>query len=111
MTDAPAPGTVLGRLEDIADPGARISDWGDGAIILARRGADVFAYWNECPHANRPLNLPDGRVFLHEQKFLLCPAHGASFVMESGDCAGGPAAGGALKAVAVTVADGEVRAA
>ena len=107
----PDKGTKLGRLNDIPDPGARASDWGDGAVILARRGDEVFAYLNVCPHAGRELTLPDGRVFLHEQRYLLCPVHGASFEMADGACVGGPAAGDRLKPVPVEIVGGEILAA
>ncbi|HWA00047.1 MAG TPA: Rieske (2Fe-2S) protein [Caulobacterales bacterium] len=111
----PAPGTLIARLEDLPDASARAFDFREGAaifsLILARRGDEVFAYENECPHAGYPLERPDGRVLMQEGRFLVCSAHGASFQVEDGECAGGPCDGDALTPFAIVVRDGEVRAA
>lgn len=111
MSDLPPPGTVLGHVDDLTDPGARASAWNDGLVFLSRKGDEIRAWLNVCPHAGRMLSLPDGRVLVHEGQFLLCPVHGASFEMGSGECVGGPAAGDRLKPVEIAVVDGEIRAA
>lgn len=110
MSSLPKPGTVLGRLDDLPDPGARASTWNDGAVILVRRGNTVTAWLNTCPHAQRPLNLPGGKVMLHEGQFIVCPVHGASFGATDGVCVGGPAVGYGLTGVSIEVVGGEVRA-
>lgn len=109
MSSLPPPGTILGRLDDLPDPGARASAWNDGAIILVRRGQTVTAFLNTCPHAQRPLNLPGGKVMLHEGQFIVCPVHGASFGASDGACVGGPAVGYGLTGVGVELVRGEVR--
>jgi nitrite reductase/ring-hydroxylating ferredoxin subunit len=86
----PPPGTLLGEVEGIPDPG------------------EVRAYLNICPHAGRPLNLPNGKVFAHGGDTLICPAHGAVFDILSGACAGGPAGSSGLTPVSVGVRDGRV---
>ena len=110
MSGLPKPGTVLGHLDDLPDPGARASSWTDGAVILVRRGDTVTAFLNTCPHAQRPLNLPGGKVMLHEGEFIVCPVHGASFAATDGVCVGGPAAGYGLTGVGVEVVGPEIRA-
>ncbi|WP_417495136.1 Rieske (2Fe-2S) protein [Maricaulis sp.] len=109
MSSLPKSGTVLGRLEDLPDPGARASSWNDGAVILVRRGQTITAFLNTCPHAQRPLNLPGGKVMLHEGAFIVCPVHGASFAATDGMCVGGPAAGYGLTGVEVEVVGPEIR--
>ena len=109
----PASGTLLAKLDDIPDGEAHVFDFRAGpaiwSVILARRDGHVFAYENECPHAGHPLERPDGRVLMQEGRYLVCSAHGASFTVDDGECAGGPCGGDPLTAVAVVVADGEVR--
>lgn len=102
-------GRVLGRLDEIEDgKGRRFGDLQDGVIVI-RRGDEVFAWQNACPHAGLPLSLPDGRVLVHSGAHIVCPVHGASFDVETGDCNGGPAAGDSLTAVPVRIIDGEIR--
>lgn len=96
----PKPGTFLIALEALGDPEARAVDFREGealfSVIVARRGDLVTAYENECPHARAPLERPDGRVPLVQGRFLVCTAHGASFRLEDGICAGGPAKSGLI---------------
>jgi nitrite reductase/ring-hydroxylating ferredoxin subunit len=108
MSELPPPGTSLGRVDDLPDCTAREAVGHDGLVILSRRGDDVRAWVNACPHAGRSLSLPDGRVIIHEEKFLLCPVHGASFGMEDGRCVGGPAVGDRLRAIPVEIINGEI---
>jgi len=110
MRPKPPPGTVLARLDDLPDPGARASDWEGGAVVLIRRGEIVTAFSNLCPHAGLPLCLPDGRGLLHQGETLVCPVHGASFDVSSGACTGGPAAGDRLAAIDVEIIGSEIRA-
>lgn len=77
-----------------------------GAILVVRRGGDVFAYVNRCPHAAYPLQRADGRIAVQEQNYLVCAAHGASFRLDTGACAGGPCDGDGLKPVAIEVQEG-----
>ncbi|MEO1040211.1 MAG: Rieske (2Fe-2S) protein [Pseudomonadota bacterium] len=110
-SELPPPGTALGQVEDIPDPGGRPSDWAGVPVLLVRSGDTVRAYINVCPHAGRPLSLPSGRTLVSEGRFIVCPFHGASFDVESGACMGGPAGKAGLKPVKVRVEDGVVVAA
>lgn len=111
MAELPPPGTVLKRLDDIADPGGAPADYEPLPVIVLRTGETVRAYVNVCPHAGRPLCLPSGRTLVSEGKFVVCPFHGASFEIETGKCTGGPAGNTSLKPVPVKVEDGQVVAA
>lgn len=111
MRPKPPSGTLLARLDDLPDPGARASDWEGGAVLLVRRGETVTGWSNLCPHAGLPLALPDGRGLLHKGETLVCPVHGASFELEGGTCTGGPAAGDRLTPIPLVLDNGEVRAA
>jgi nitrite reductase/ring-hydroxylating ferredoxin subunit len=104
---------VLCSVEDIPDGGAlavRIaSSTGGFEVILLRRGGEVFAYHNECPHQGRNLDYVPGK-FLIRNESIICAAHGATFAVASGACLGGPCRSGLLK-VPVRVEAGQVLAA
>lgn len=105
------PGQVLARLDDLADPCAivvRFEDHPFASVIVTRRGETIAAFRNKCPHAGYPLQRADGRIVVQEGRYMVCAAHGASFVLESGACAGGPCNGDGLERIAVVVRDGEV---
>ena len=103
---------ILCRVDDIPDGGAHSVDvesaTGGFSLVLTRRGADVHAFHNECPHAGRRLDWSPGR-FLMEAGMLICAAHGAAFLRDSGACIGGPCRGQGLRSVNVVIEDGEVR--
>jgi nitrite reductase/ring-hydroxylating ferredoxin subunit len=47
---------------------------------------------------------------LQEGRYIVCAAHGASFGLVSGECAGGPCNNGdALERIAIEVRDGIIR--
>lgn len=104
---------VLCRVEDIPDAGAisvRVaSSTGGFEIVLLRRGEDVFAYHNECPHQGRNLDYVPGK-FLIRNDSIICAAHGATFAVATGDCLGGPCRTGLVR-VPVRIEGGAVLAA
>jgi nitrite reductase/ring-hydroxylating ferredoxin subunit len=103
---------LLARLEALADPCAlAIEVERDGSIlrlILTRSGERVGAFRNKCPHAGYPLQRADGRILVQQGRYIVCGAHGASFTLTDGVCAGGPCNGDNLEAVAVHVSNGAV---
>lgn len=110
----PPPGTVVTPLADLPDGVAIAVDvtiesqrW---SVIVVRRGAEVRAFDNRCPHAGMPLDRLDGRVTLDPAGFLVCAAHLASFRVEDGAYAGGPKGPGArgLTPAPILVRDGLV---
>jgi len=72
-------------------------------IFLVRKGDQVYAYENICPHAQAPLEWnPD--EFLDEKKeSIICAMHGAKFTIEEGACIDGPCDGVGLTPVSVEV--------
>lgn len=105
-----APGAVLALVSDVPDGGVIVVNTSPGtSILLARRGADVFAYENRCAHADYPLERADGGVTVQEGRYLVCAVHGASYALDSGACAGGPCNGKGLTRVAIAISAGVVR--
>jgi len=106
-------GRLLCRLAEIADPGSRgfeLDDRPGGrAIFLVRRGATLAAYVNSCPHTGGPLDWVEDQFLDLDRRHILCATHGALFRVEDGHCLAGPCKGQGLTAVAIVVAEGEVR--
>lgn len=73
-------------------------------VFAVKKGGEIFAYKNTCPH--RGINLewqPD--QFLDSEKALIqCASHGALFEISTGECIAGPCAGDALTPVPVEYA-------
>lgn len=103
-------GRVLCRLDEIPDGGAIAVDidssTGGFSLILLRRGEQVFAYHNECPHAGRRLDWAPGK-FLIKDGAVICAAHGATFDIPTGAVIAGPCRNG-LAPMRLNVADGVV---
>ncbi|MBS0385585.1 MAG: Rieske 2Fe-2S domain-containing protein [Proteobacteria bacterium] len=109
-----APGTLLARVSEIADPGALVVkiDAADvwGSVLLTRCSGEVAAFHNRCSHAGYPLQRANGRVLVQHGRYIVCGAHGASYELRTGACAGGPCNGAALTPIAIAIEDGEIRA-
>jgi nitrite reductase/ring-hydroxylating ferredoxin subunit len=90
---------------ELANPGSRAFERADGgghrACVLIRRGEQVWAYENRCPHTGAPLDWRPGQVLNPEGTLIQCALHLAQFRMEDGLCIQGPCVGQALSAVAV----------
>jgi nitrite reductase/ring-hydroxylating ferredoxin subunit len=102
----------VGRVQDIAEPGALEFSVGQGDWpfrgFVVRWSGQLIAYENKCPHAGHPLNFkPDG-FFNLDQSLLLCSSHGAVFEPGSGECVAGPCAGSCLRMLDCREADGNV---
>jgi nitrite reductase/ring-hydroxylating ferredoxin subunit len=97
--------TQLCRLTDVPDGGARVIDVSpaDAPIVVVRRGAQVWAYANRCPHFSVPLDFEPGEISCYRAQVLMCAHHSALFRFEDGHCIGGPCAGASLDAMKVDV--------
>jgi nitrite reductase/ring-hydroxylating ferredoxin subunit len=100
--------SLLCRLDELPDPGARVIDGVAGSLLVARSGAGVAAYVNACPHKGTPLENPLGMVADADLAHLVCSTHGARFRLSDGVCVSGPCVGGRLTAVPIAVRDGRV---
>lgn len=116
IPDAPAPGDVLCRIEDIGEVNGGVAKsfrFGSGPdeirIFLLRDGGLVHAYLNACPHNLSPLDWVPDRFLNPDRNLIQCASHGALFRIGDGYCVEGPCAGKSLTAIPVNVADGHVR--
>ena len=70
-------------------------------VAMFRRGDEIFAIGNECPHQGG--SLCDGAV---EGDIVICPLHGWEFDLRSGACMTVP--GESLPRFTATVEDGAI---
>ena len=103
---------VICPLHELADPGAKGFTMGEGDWPLrgfvVRRGGNVHAYVNQCPHAGYPLNWSPDAFLAPDAPLILCAMHGALFEIETGLCLAGPCDGLRLRTLAVRVVRGYV---
>lgn len=97
---------------DLADPGSKgfVVDM-DGQpteIFVVRRGNQVFAYRNVCPHKGSPLDWMPDEFLDDEREHIVCATHGAVFQIEDGLCIAGPCRRQSLQPVPILVCAGRV---
>ena len=75
-------------------------------LFAVRKDGLLHLYENRCPHRQIPLEwLPD--QFLDGSGSLIqCAAHGALFLIDSGECVAGPCSGQSLRPLPFVERDG-----
>jgi len=98
---------VICRKSDLSDPGSRAFTIGSGDWPLrgfvVRKGEQVFAYLNRCPHAGHPLNFFANDFLTSDQTLLMCRSHGACFDISTGLCVAGPCVGAHLRSLPICI--------
>jgi nitrite reductase/ring-hydroxylating ferredoxin subunit len=79
-----------------------VTAFGDEATgFVVRYDGAVYGYLNRCAHVPIELDWAEGEFFESSGLYLMCSTHGAIYVPETGQCAGGPCKGGRLRPIAV----------
>jgi nitrite reductase/ring-hydroxylating ferredoxin subunit len=65
------------------------------------------AYLNRCTHVAMEMDFQPDQFFDASGRWLLCATHGAEYVPDTGECAGGPCRGGLVK-IELSESDGVV---
>ncbi|MGB0747209.1 MAG: Rieske (2Fe-2S) protein [Magnetospiraceae bacterium] len=103
----------LCALADLEDPGSAAFevklDGKETRIMVIRKGDQVVAYENACPHTGAPLDTEAGRFLDYRKEFILCTLHGAMFAIEDGSSVWGPTGGKGLSPVSVKVVEGKIQ--
>ena len=110
MSDAIA----ICAFDAVADPGAKefVVENSKGEPwygFVVRKGREVFAYANSCPHTGAMLNWGPDRFLTRAGLQIMCGVHGALFDIESGYCTAGPCQGQFLRKLEAWVEEGVVR--
>ena len=103
----------LARFDDLDDPGSRGFDpagQGRDTLLLVRRGDEVFAYLDACPHyGGTPMAWRKDAYLNGDGTRIVCHAHGAQFDIATGECLVGPCLGQRLTRLDTAVTeDGDV---
>jgi len=97
-----AAGRRLGLLQDIPDGAARAfepREEGEDPLFVVRRGHELYAYRDRCPHEGARLPWRRDAYLNHDGTRIVCYAHGAEFDIASGRCLLGPCLGQSLDPV------------
>jgi nitrite reductase/ring-hydroxylating ferredoxin subunit len=87
QTEATGPDLAQGiSLAELPDGGKLLGHVGDEQVLLARRGAEVFAIGAHCTHYGGPL--VDGLIV---DETIRCPWHHACFSLRTGEALHAPA--------------------
>lgn len=74
-------GTVVCRLDDLVDGGARRFEVGGRAVAVVRIGGAVYAIGDRCSHADVPLSTGE----VHRDTLEIeCERHGSAFSLVTG---------------------------
>jgi nitrite reductase/ring-hydroxylating ferredoxin subunit len=106
-------GVALCAEADLSDPGSRsfVLQIGDAFFhgFVVRRDGEVAGWVDRCPHQGFPLALELDKYLTPDGSLILCGWHGAVFEPLTGECTGGPCAGGRLTPWPVTISEGVIR--
>ena len=73
-------------------------------VIVVRRGGDLFAYWDACPHyGGTPMAWRTNAYLNAARDRIVCASHGAEFEIETGRCVLGAALGEALRPAPIII--------
>ncbi|TXS92186.1 Rieske 2Fe-2S domain-containing protein [Parahaliea maris] len=103
----------LCQVEELAEGEARgfdPLDEGQDSVFVVRRGGDLVAYRDICPHyGSTALPWRKDAYLDAGGKDIICSAHGARFAIDTGLCTAGPCLGESLIPVPLQLSDeGEV---
>ena len=93
---------VLCRLDELVEGQARGFDplgTGKDSVFALRHGGEVRVYRNRCPHLEVRLEYRKDRFLSADGSQILCYAHGARFLPDTGLCVYGPCLGQSLSAL------------
>lgn len=78
------------------------------SIMARKKDSQITAYRNFCPHQGRRLDYIQGQFLISDTDTIICPAHGAEFSADSGECFNGPCKGQSLKRIDTLLKNDEV---
>ncbi|MCD9118588.1 MULTISPECIES: Rieske 2Fe-2S domain-containing protein [Pseudomonas] len=93
---------ALCRLDELVEGQARGFDplgSGKDSVFALRHGGEVRVYRNSCPHLEVRLEYRKDRFLSVDGSQIVCYAHGARFLPDSGLCVYGPCLGERLTAL------------
>lgn len=80
----------VGSMAEVPEGELRAYELPGGRVAVTQVGGEFLAFGDECTHAACALS--EGEVKEEEELAVVCPCHGSSFDVRSGEPLGGPAA-------------------
>lgn len=96
----------LCHLDELPDGGSRGFDprrRGQDTLLVVRRGSQLFAYADACPHHGTPMAWRKDAYLNAAGDRIVCAAHGALFEIDNGLCVQGACLGESLSALPITI--------
>lgn len=78
---------------------------GIDTIFVVRHAGELRVYRNLCPHLDVRLEYRKDRFLSADGTRIICYAHGAQFLPDTGDCVYGPCLGERLRALKFRIED------
>ena len=104
--------TRLCHMSELPDGGSRgfdPLDAGQDSVLIVRRGEQLFAWADRCPHHDTPMAWRKDAYLNAAGDRIVCAAHGACFEIDTGLCTLGPCLGQSLTPVPLVIQNnGEV---
>jgi nitrite reductase/ring-hydroxylating ferredoxin subunit len=98
----------IANFADLAENSSTTIAIDQRALLLVRKGDELYIYENRCPHIADTLDPQGGSVASPDGLLIHCQRHGAEFLSHTGECVAGPCQGERLTAIAHTVANGDI---
>lgn len=99
---------TLLHIDDIDEGTSRGIELDNCFMFAVKKDAEIFLYFNRCPHLGTPLEWEEDRFLDADGALIQCSTHGALFQIEDGHCLVGPCKGKHLQAVPHTIVDGQI---
>lgn len=109
MSDQPE--GFLCRLDDLHEGqalGCDPYDEGRDTLLIVHVEGRVRAYANSCPHLQVSMEYRKDKFMSADGRYIVCYAHNARFLPETGLCIYGPCLGESLTPVEITIGNGMV---
>jgi nitrite reductase/ring-hydroxylating ferredoxin subunit len=106
---ADAPAIVLCPAQEVVEGTARgfdLEDEGQDSIFAVRIEGALKVWRNRCPHNDAPMAWRKDGYLNAEATRIVCHAHGAEFLPQSGLCVQGPCLGDRLTAAPFEINEG-----
>jgi nitrite reductase/ring-hydroxylating ferredoxin subunit len=100
---APREGTRICALSEVPDGNTLCLDLDGFPVLVVRRGDNLRAYVNACPHQYLPLDHKGDRLISADKTILRCTNHAAGFSVTTGEGVEGLGIGACLDRIPVTV--------
>ena len=104
----------LCKTDDIADPGSRSFEIGEGrksiSLFVVHKDGIFNAYINSCPHTGVNLEWKEDQFLDMDNVFIQCSTHDALFEVGTGECVSGPCVGDSLTPVELIIENGQISA-